>query len=320
MRPAAAIAPARLAALADTAGQLRRSTRWTSATRRPAGTSTGAAIRSCPRVPANVEPDGSWEVATRLIRGYEFADPSLVRAYYDHDRPLEGREMLLELRALNLFRVHVGVRVVKVYDEIRTEGERRAHVFGWAYRTLEGHVEAGQMDWQVWKWLDSGEVQFRVHAVSRTAHIRNPFVRLGFWLLRDHEREVFLDSTDRRMVRADPDRAGARGPRRAPAGGQPPADGPPPALRRSGPRAARPPRRRGVTDNVGGMSLLSTAKMYLRRSSKLDQPTDLYDHRVTLLDGGELDLASLRGHPTLIVNTASKCGYTPAVRGAAEAL
>ena len=72
-------------------------------------------------------------------------------------------------------------------------------MFGWAYRTLEGHVEQGQMDWQVWKWLDSGEVQFRVHAVSRTAPIRNPIIRAGFWVMRDHERAVFLDSTDRRM-------------------------------------------------------------------------------------------------------------------------
>ncbi|MGH2870871.1 MAG: glutathione peroxidase [Solirubrobacteraceae bacterium] len=41
----------------------------------------------------------------------------------------------------------------------------------------------------------------------------------------------------------------------------------------------------------------------------------LYAHRVTLLDGGELDLASLRGRPTLIVNTASKCGFTPQYAG-----
>jgi glutathione peroxidase len=63
------------------------------------------------------------------------------------------------------------------------------------------------------------------------------------------------------------------------------------------------------------MSILSTLRMYLSRTSKLDQPTDLYAHRVTLLDGGELDLASLRGQPTLIVNTASKCGYTPQYEG-----
>jgi len=63
------------------------------------------------------------------------------------------------------------------------------------------------------------------------------------------------------------------------------------------------------------MSLLSTARMYVTRTKKLDQPTDLYAHRITLLDGRELNLESLRGHPTLIVNTASKCGYTPQYAG-----
>ena len=149
--------------------------------------------------PGEPVPGGSWEIAQRLIRGYEFADPSLVRAHYDTGRPLDGRDMLLELRALNLLSVHVGVRVVRVYDEVRQVGERSARVFGWAYRTLEGHVEQGQMDWQVWKWSDTGEVQFRVHAVSRPASIANPIIRVGFWLLRGHERAVFLDSTDTRM-------------------------------------------------------------------------------------------------------------------------
>jgi uncharacterized protein (UPF0548 family) len=144
-------------------------------------------------------PAGSWETAKRLISGYEFADPSLVRAHYDRDAPLPGREMVLELRALGLVTVHVGVRVVDVYDEVRVLDGRRVSVFGWAYRTLVGHVEQGQMDWMVWKWHDSGAVEFRVHAVSRPAPIPNPAIRLGFLLLRGHERSVFLDSTDRRM-------------------------------------------------------------------------------------------------------------------------
>ncbi len=142
---------------------------------------------------------GSWEIARRLIKGYEFADPSIVRAFYDSDDPFPGRDMLLELRALGLFKVRVGVRVSAVFDDTRTAGAREVRVFGWSYRTLEGHVERGQMDWEVWKWTDTGEVEFRVHSVSRPARVANPIIGIGFLLLRGHERGLFLDSTDRRM-------------------------------------------------------------------------------------------------------------------------
>lgn len=158
---------------------------------------------------------GSFELASRLIRGYRFADPSMVRAFYDSEVPLAGRDMLLELRALGLLRVYVGVRVAEVYERTRVLDGRQTHVFGWAYRTLEGHVEMGQMNWEVRKWLHSGEVEFHVHSVSRPAPIRNPAIRLGFALLRGHERALFLDSTCRRMkvfteLGADQDRRGER--------------------------------------------------------------------------------------------------------------
>jgi uncharacterized protein (UPF0548 family) len=142
---------------------------------------------------------GSWEIARRLMSGYEFADPSIVRAYYDGDIPLERRNMLLRLQALGVAHLFVGVRVGEVYERTRELRGRQARVWGWNYRTLEGHVEIGQMEWEVWKWLDDGHVEFRVHAVSRPARIPNPIVRLGFHLLRDREREAFLDSTKRRM-------------------------------------------------------------------------------------------------------------------------
>jgi uncharacterized protein (UPF0548 family) len=143
---------------------------------------------------------GSWQIARRLMRGYEFADPSIVRAYYDPQAPLEGRDMLLELRALGIAHVYVGVRVGEVYEEVRQLDGDRACIWGWNYRTLDGHVEMGQMDWEVWKWLGDGRVEFRVHAVARVAEIRNPIVRVGFHLLREHERQAFLDSTQRRML------------------------------------------------------------------------------------------------------------------------
>jgi uncharacterized protein (UPF0548 family) len=142
---------------------------------------------------------GSWQIARRLMRGYEFADPSIVRAYYDPELPLERRDMLLKLKALGLVRLFAGVRVGEVYEETREIAGRRARVWGWNYRTLAGHVEMGQMDWEVWKWIGDGRVEFRVHAVSRPAPIPNPVVRIGFHLLRGRERRAFLDSTRTRM-------------------------------------------------------------------------------------------------------------------------
>lgn len=142
---------------------------------------------------------GSWELARRLLLGYEFADPSIVRAFYDTDTPLEERNMLLKLQAYGLIHIFVGVRVGEVCDETRDMAGRRVRVWGWNYRTLEGHVEMGQMDWEVWKWLDSGAVEFHIRAASRPAHIGNPFVRIGFRVLRGRERRLFLESTRRRM-------------------------------------------------------------------------------------------------------------------------
>ncbi len=142
---------------------------------------------------------GSWQIARQLMRGYEFADPSIVRAYYDPAIPLERRNMLLKLQALGVVHLFAGVRVGEVYEETRVFDGRQARVWGWNYRTLAGHVEMGQMDWEVWKWLGDGRVEFRVHAVSRPAPILNPIVRIGFHLLRGRERRAFLESTRERM-------------------------------------------------------------------------------------------------------------------------
>jgi uncharacterized protein (UPF0548 family) len=135
-----------------------------------------------PEPPGEPIHSGSFETAKRLLHDYEFADPRRIRAYYRADAPLEGRDMLLEIRYLTL-RVRVGVRIGVVFDEVRDLEERRARVWGWAYRTLEGHLERGQMDYQLWKWLDTGEVEYRIHAVAQVAETHSPALNLGFRLV-----------------------------------------------------------------------------------------------------------------------------------------
>ncbi|PZS28952.1 MAG: hypothetical protein DLM58_16255 [Pseudonocardiales bacterium] len=144
----------------------------------------------CEPLPAEVPgppvPGGAWEVAQGLMRSYEFADPAIVRAVYYPDRPLDERDMLLEARFYGL-RFELGVRVGGARDEVREVGGRKVRVWGWNYRTLQGHLEMGQMDYEVWKWLDSGQVEFRISAFSRRARTANPVVRLGFRVFGRHE-------------------------------------------------------------------------------------------------------------------------------------
>ena len=129
--------------------------------------------------PGDPESDGLWETAVHLVKEYEFADPKIVRAVYHPDRPIEQREMLLEAHFYGLTFL-LGLRVGGVVDQTCESGGRQVRVWGWNYQTLQGHLEMGQMDYQVWKWLDTGEVEFRIHAFSRPARIPNPVVRLGF--------------------------------------------------------------------------------------------------------------------------------------------
>jgi uncharacterized protein (UPF0548 family) len=151
-----------------------------------------------PERPGEPAPGGSWRIACALSRAYAFADPSLVEAYFDEQVPLAERDMLLVLHAIGL-RFDVGVRVAEVHDEVRTLEGQRARLFSWSYRTLEGHVEAGQRDFEVWKRLDTGEVEFRTHSYSRAAG-RNPIVLAGFRVLGRHKQAEFGRRACERMA------------------------------------------------------------------------------------------------------------------------
>jgi uncharacterized protein (UPF0548 family) len=141
---------------------------------------------------------GSWEVARRLATVYEFVDSKLVRAYYDPKEPLESRNMLLEVHFWGM-RIYAGVRSGGVTDGIRREDGSEARVWSWSYRTLEGHFEMGQIDYQVWKWLDSGKVEFQIRALSRPAPIDDLVVRLGFLLFGRRKQKEFARRACERM-------------------------------------------------------------------------------------------------------------------------
>jgi uncharacterized protein (UPF0548 family) len=153
-----------------------------------------------PEPPGEPVPGGTFELAQALMRDYRFADGSAVHAIFEQDAPLEGRDMLLVARFLGLD-FHLGVRVGEVTDEVREEGGRPVRVWGWNYRTLRGHLERGQMSYEVWKWLDTGEVEFRIAAVSHRATVGNPLVRLGFALLGRREQLKFYRHTCEVMAR-----------------------------------------------------------------------------------------------------------------------
>jgi len=158
------------------------------------------------RQPLSREPPGEpvaggvWERTRRLVDTYQVADPATVRATYDENAPLEGRDMLLTLRYCGL-RIHCGVRVGDVYESDREEDGRSARIYGWNYRTLEGHLEQGQMAYEVWKWRDTGAVEFHIHAVSRPADSGNLFRRLGFRLVGRRQQLRFYHRACRRIAR-----------------------------------------------------------------------------------------------------------------------
>jgi uncharacterized protein (UPF0548 family) len=120
-------------------------------------------------------PGGMWERARLAIEGYEFTPPNLIRAVYDSAQPLLGRDLLLEGRFHGL-RFHLPVRITEVVDSEEAD-ERR---WGWAYETLQHHLERGKVRYSVVKHTDTGNVQFHADVYSQHAPTLGPVLRLGW--------------------------------------------------------------------------------------------------------------------------------------------
>ncbi len=118
---------------------------------------------------------GSFAAAKAVLQDYSFVDPDLIRGYYDPEAPLLGRVMLLKVKVFTLFKFEFGVRVNQVIDEV-TDNE---YTWGYAYQTLQGHFEMGEITFKVSKEKSTGNVVFRINAYSKLDRIRNLVYRVG---------------------------------------------------------------------------------------------------------------------------------------------
>ena len=149
--------------------------------------------------PGPPEPAGSFAAAQDVLRRYAFPPPDLITGYFDPSVPLEKRVMVLRAHFL-VFNFYFGVRVSEVTDEAaRATPGGPERVWGYGYRTLEGHFEKGQIDFTIHKNITTGAVQFRIHAVSQSGQIRNPFYWVGFKLFGRILQRKFARESLRRM-------------------------------------------------------------------------------------------------------------------------
>ena len=163
---------------------------------------------------------GPFAAAQDVLRRYAFPPPDLITGFFAPDGPLEKRVMVLRAHFL-VFNFYFGVKVSGVTDEAaRPTPAGPERVWGYGYRTLQGHFERGQIDFTVHKNLASGAVRFCIHAVSQPGQIRNPFYWVGFKLFGRRLQRKFARESLRRMrelVAAAP--AGAPLPQPLPAPG-----------------------------------------------------------------------------------------------------
>ena len=132
-----------------------------------------------PEAPGIPAASGSFALASKILERYAFPPARLIRGRFDPDAPLAQRPMLLTATYLWMT-FELPVRVSSVID-IERDGERGTErVWGYSYETLVGHVERGEITFEVSKQLTTGAVHFRIRSFSQTGHIPNLFYRVGF--------------------------------------------------------------------------------------------------------------------------------------------
>ncbi|WP_411282191.1 DUF1990 family protein [Gemmatimonas sp.] len=150
--------------------------------------------------PGEPEPRGTFVVASEILRAYAFTPKRLITGAFDSTAPLLARPMLLTARFLWV-RFELGVRVSRVIDEQRVTDGVGEQVWGYSYHTLSGHVERGEITFEIIKVRDTGAIRFRIHSFSQTGHIPNWFYRFGFWLVGRRLQRRFAVQSLRNMRR-----------------------------------------------------------------------------------------------------------------------
>lgn len=147
--------------------------------------------------PGDVEPGGPFEIARAFLYDYRFPNPRRVIGYFDPEAPLLGRNLLLRA-FFGGFVFEFGVRVVRVVDERVDSPRGPVATWGYAYRTLAGHWEQGEICFCVEKEIDSGRVSVRTRSYSRIGTIPNLVHRIGFQVFgRSLQREFARDCVHR---------------------------------------------------------------------------------------------------------------------------
>lgn len=142
---------------------------------------------------------GAFEAVQEDMRYYQFPDPRLISAVFDPDCELRGRNMLMRAKFAG-FKFYFGVRITEVIDEQRTTpaGDPQ-QVWGYAYRTLKGHFEIGEIRFEVKKNLRTGLIEFEIDAYSKAERIPNWFYRTGFRIFGRSLQKYFAWSSFERL-------------------------------------------------------------------------------------------------------------------------
>jgi len=153
-----------------------------------------------PEAPGPPQPDGPFAAACDILTQYSFPPSRLIRGTFDPAAPLANRAMLLTATYLWL-RFELPVRVSRVIDTAREGADGPEQAWGYSYQTLAGHIERGEITFEIIKHLASGGVRFRIHSFSQTGHIANPFHRLGFRLVGRRLQRRFAEQSLANMQR-----------------------------------------------------------------------------------------------------------------------